>query len=48
MGAQDPYNTSQLNAIIISGKIITGEAEFYQSLPDPIVLAFEHLVRDLK
>ena len=44
MGAQEPYNESQLNSIIISGKIVTEEAKFYQSLQDPIVLVFERLV----
>ena len=46
MGAQEPYNRSQLNSIIISGKIVTDEPTFYQSLLDPIVLVFEHLVRE--
>ena len=44
MGAQEPYNESQLNSIIISGKIVTEETKFYQSLEDPIVLVFERLV----
>lgn len=44
MGAQEPYNESQLNSIIISGKIVTEETKFYQSLQDPIVLVFERLV----
>lgn len=44
MGAREPYNESQLNSIIISGKIVTEETNFYQSLQDPIVLVFERLV----
>lgn len=44
MGAQEPYNESQLNSIIISGKIVTEETKFYQSLQEPIVLVFERLV----
>ena len=44
MGAQEPYNESQLNSIIISGKIVTKEIKFYQSLQDPIVLVFQRLV----
>ena len=45
MGAKEAYNKSQLNSIIISGTIVTGQPKFYQSLPDPIELLFEHLVR---
>lgn len=42
MGAKKPYNRSELNSIIISGRIIS-EDHFYQSLPEPIALVFEHL-----
>lgn len=45
MGAQSPYNKSKLNSIITSGKIVSEEQKFYQSLSDPIELVFEHLVR---
>lgn len=44
MGVQEPYNESQLNSIIISGKIVTKETKLYQSLQDPIVLVFQRLV----
>jgi len=47
MGAQEPYNKSEPNSIIISGQIVTEEPKFYQSLADPIVLVFEHLVREI-
>ncbi|XP_020609112.1 uncharacterized protein LOC110047687 [Orbicella faveolata] len=43
MGAQTPYNKSKLNSIIISGKIVSEQQKFYQSLSDPIELVFEHL-----
>lgn len=45
MGEQNPYNKSTLNSIIISGKIVSDEQQFYQFLPDPIALVFEHVVR---
>lgn len=45
MGAQTPYNKSKLNSVIISGKIVSEQQKFYQSLSDPIELVFEHLVR---
>lgn len=45
MGVQTPYNKSKLNSIIISGKIVSEQQKFYQSLSDPIELVFEHLVR---
>ncbi|KAJ7379514.1 hypothetical protein OS493_015305 [Desmophyllum pertusum] len=43
MGEQNPYNKSTLNSIIISGKIVSDEQQFYQFLPDPIALVFEHV-----
>lgn len=45
LGAQERYNKSLLNSIVISGRIITKEQTYYEQLADPMELVFEHLVR---
>lgn len=45
LGAQERYNKSLLNSIVISGRIITKEQTYYEQLADPMELVFEHMVR---
>ena len=45
MGAQERYNKSLLNSIVISGRIITKEQTYYEQLAEPMELVFKHLVR---
>ena len=45
LGAQERYNKSLLNSIVISGRIITKEQTYYEQLAEPMELVFEHLVR---
>ena len=44
LGAQERYNKSLLNSIVISGRIITKEQKYYEQLAEPMELVFEHLV----
>ena len=45
LGAQERYNKSLLNSIVISGRIITKEQTYYDQLAEPMELVFKHLVR---